>query len=433
MAKRFRRENFLFPYDLRDNNIDIAARPVDAYERASEGVIEQAPQRPFEVNRPDQNNNLLQLGRSLGALSDSFSEVNQKQYADYSKRAESAGAALAAEDELAGNKRSFKKAISQTRVERGDQAARELMGMSPHLKRGYDQTRARSAALSYNATIQSAYADNPAITDDPDGPRLQDIDQDNPEFLKWLQTFDSQFITENGLDTLDPTAYAAFVPAQQDAQNRVALAHSEVRSARKLMDFQNETAEFVDTVVYDLNGNREFALGTDGDAMQLAANLITNQLDEANALGYGGDDLQGLYDLVVEGIIADAVAAGNPALLEVIGLIEVGPKDNRRLLVQTAKGGQYQNVIDSAANRIIDREHTLSQRERQVRDQQKEDNLSESIENIALTAGLYQNLGRSAEGYAALQETMNAERARAAEFGYTAELIPWSTTLSRKV
>lgn len=421
MARRFARENFLFPRDLRGASFQVAARPVDAFERASQGTVEQAPTRPYEVSRPDTTNNLVELGQSLGIATEVFGKIGASQYEDYTQRAEAAGAALAAEDELRGNKQSWRQLVSRTRVNAGDEQARQLQGMNPHLKRGFDQTRARSSALNYNAELQSAYALNPALTEDDNGPRLHDVDTSDPMYQQWLSNFKTEFEANNGIQTLDPAIRSTIIPAQQDADNRVTMAHSELRSARKLQEFEDSTAQFIDTVVYDLNGNSAWLAGQDNQALSLAANYISQQLDEANALGYGGDDLKALYAMTVEMVISAAVTTGNPALLETLQFVEVGPPDNRTLLTQTSEGAKYRNAIKQAQTSIVDREFQLTQRDRQTRDQEKEDSLNEVIENIAITAGLYESLGRTPEARQTLDAVIDQGRVQAAQYGFTAE------------
>ena len=405
---------------LREARGEVVAKPVDAFTRASEGTIEQAPQRPYEVPRPQQGNRLLDLSRALGVAAETASTISNKQYQEYAERATAAGAALQAQDELEGNKRSFRQAISQTRREVGEDAARDLMGMSPHIKKGYDQTRARSAALGYNAAYQAAYAANPLL-DEESGLRLHDVDTESKEFSEWSATFRQAFDAEQGISQLDPTALATVIPAVQDVETRVRVAHDELRSARKLEAFENSTAEFVSDALHDLNGNAGWVQGQDSDALLFAANLLSNQLDEANALGYGGEDLQALYALTVEQVLAVATTTENPTLLDILEFVEVGPKNARQLLMNTAGGAKYRQAAAAAAQSIADRKYTTSQRERQVRDQQREDAMQEAFERISIMSGLYENAGRTPEARQALNNVVEAGRIAAAEYGFTVE------------
>ena len=426
MARRFKRENFLFPQDISTARPDVVARPTDPFISASEGVREQAPGRPFEPNRPSQSNRLLSLADSLGVVTQNMTTIGNKQYEDYSERATAAGAALAAEDEMRGNRQSFRQLISKTRVDSGDEAARDLMGMSPHLKRGFDQTRGRSAALGYNAALQAAYTSNPTI--DEEGTKLHDVDLADPAYQVWLNDFKTAFAEENGLSSLDPTALATVLPAQKDVETRVAIAHDELRATRKLSEFENATSQFTGDILYDLNGNAEWALGNQPDALSLAANMLQNQLDEAVKLGYGGDDLQNIYAQLVENVISVAQITENPALLGILDFIEVGPESSRMLLMETAAGAKYRSAVGAASQNIGDRQFQQGQRDRQLRDQTKEDKQNEVFQNLANMARMYELTGRTDTGRAALAEVALQSEIIAAEYGFSVE---WNAVKSR--
>ena len=420
MARRFQRSNYLFPQDLRPAQGEVVARPTDPFERASEGIVEQAPQRPFELPGPPRSSKLQDLSAALGLASQSLNDIGAQQYKEFTTRAESQGQVLAAQDELAGNKRSFRQLISQTRQENGGKAARELMGMSPHLKRGFDQTRARTAALSYNASIQSAYAANPEISE---GVRLHDLDTSDPMYQNWLAQYQEQFEAENGVSTLDPTSQGIITTAQQDANTRVLMAHDELRSATKLREFEDGTANLVNTVARDLIANAEWISGNSPDSLLAAAEAISLQFDEANGLGYGGDDLEKIYALAVDQVIAAAYVSGNTKVLDLLEFVEVGPEDNRQKLMQGRRtSGEYRQAVDAARKTLVDREYQDGQRERQLRDQSKEDSQNNMYNQLARVAGLYDKMGRTPEAREAVEATLTRARAEASEFGYLHEL-----------
>lgn len=418
MSRRFRRENFLFPQDLREASVQVEANAVDPFERASEGAVVQSPARQNDVNRPDQNNRLVDLSASLGIVNRNVGQIADRQYKDISAANEQVGAQLAVEDERRGNKQNWRQFISRTRIDGGEAAGRDVLSMNPHVQRGFDQTRARSSALNYNAAVQSAFASNPEVEE---GVRLHDIDVSDPRYLQWQSGFQQQFNADNGLDTIDPLALSLLIPAQQDADNRVTMAHDELRGKIKLSQFEDSTAEFVETTIFDLNSNAEWLQGNDNQALELAANNISNQIDEANALGFGGADLEGIHNTVIEMLISAATTTNNPVLLNVARLIETGPPNDRQLLLSTAKGAKYRSVIGQAEQSIVDRDFALDQRARTVRDQDKEDSMNSTLENIAVMAGLYENLGRTPEARQALDDVINAGREEAALHGYTPE------------
>jgi len=421
MATRFRRERFLFPLDIRQPEGRVAARPVDAFTRPSQGPIIQAPQRPFEIPRPDRSNSLIDLARSLGVAGENLTQISDRQAEAFNEQAIAEGARLATEDELAGNRQNWKQLISKTRIDSGEDAARELMGMNPHVQRGFDQARARSAALTYNAAIQNAFSTNPVL-DEEAGLRLHDVDVSHPLYTAWLENFTAEFNTANGIAGIDPRVLPTVLPAQQDARNRVNIAQAELRGEIKLRDYEDATAEFINTVVFDLNSNSEWQRGFDNDALSGTAEMITLQIDQANSLGFGGADLDTVIATTVEQIISAAITTNNPALLELIELIEVGPRDSRRLLTDTKAGSRYRDAVTSAKRTIVDREFQLSQRERQVRDQNRVDSQNEGLELIAQAAGIYENTGRTLEARQALENIISDVRTDAAENGWSTQL-----------
>jgi hypothetical protein len=191
--------------------------------------------------------------------------------------------------------------------------------MSPHVKNSFDQTVARTAALDYNAALQAAFSANPEIGEG--GVRLHDVDVTDPLYQRWVANFTNEFNEKNGVAGLNPTAQAALVPAIQDTQSRVTLAQDELRSERRLQAFEDSTVDFVTDALYDLEGNAEFVSGNDPDALVLAANLLTQQFDEAVQLGYGGKDLEGIYGRAIDQVIAVALQTSNPQLATTCGQV----------------------------------------------------------------------------------------------------------------
>lgn len=101
MARRFARERFLFPNDLRENRIDPQAKPTDPFAKPSQGTDIQAPRAPFPVSRPDQSpSGLDRLASSLGVLGRSVDQWGQKNYQAFTERAEAAGAQYYQDEQL---------------------------------------------------------------------------------------------------------------------------------------------------------------------------------------------------------------------------------------------------------------------------------------------------------------------------------------------
>lgn len=416
MARRFKRDNFLFPIDLRQARGEVVARPTDPFETASEGIAEQAPNRPFELQRPSSRNSLAELADSLGVAGSIVGQVSDQRYEEYTQRMQAEGARLASQEALTNNKRSFKQAISETRANFGDEAARDLMKLSPHLKKGFDQTRARSASIEFNAALQSEYASNPII-DEESGTRLHDIDLSDPRYAQWESGFTQAFQAAQGVNTLDPVAQATFFPAVEDATTRVGVAHDELRSTRRLQVFEDATSEFTTNALMELTANPEFQAGTNPDLIVSTANLITQQIDEANSLGYGGEDLRNIYAQVVAQAVATAIATGDEKLLDVLELVEVGNPSSRRMLLDVANDGKYRTAVVSARDSIQDREYRSEQRERQQRDQNREDTLNDIMQALAVAGGIYEGSGRTPESRAILERTIDAGRLQATQAG----------------
>ena len=420
MARRFKRDNFLFPYNLETQRPDVAARPVDAFERADEGTVIQAPQRPFEVNRPDQDNRLLSLARTLGNVQTTVDNVGKRQMEDFTERAQGAGAAYAAEQELRGNRESFQQTIARVRKDEGDEAAQELLRMNPHVSRSFDQTRARTASLQFNAQLQAQFAANPVV-DTETGTRLHDVDVSDPRYQRFLNRFTQDFNERNGVSTMDPLAAAAMIPAQQDTTQRITIAQQELRGQRKVRAFSDSTAEFIQTAVYDLHSNVEFINGEDVTAIQDTAAAISAQIDEAHALGLGGGDLDQLYKTTIAQIVQAAETTGNADLLAVAELIETGPEDNRTLLMNTAAGAELAPMLARAADRIVDKDFQTWQRENTIEDREREESRLSSLNNVAMAASLAAVSGNSLEARALLEQAVQDGRAEASEYGYLPE------------
>ena len=420
MARRFRRENFLFPQNLRPNRFDPKARTVDAFQQASEGTLIQAPQRPYEIQRPDRSNSLLQLAESLTGVQRTFDQVGAKQFEDFTQRAEAEGAKLASELDLQGNKDNWKQYISTTRQTAGEDVARDLLKLNPHVQKGFDNVRARNAALNYNAALQREFTKNPLL-DEESGVRLHDVDVESDLYQNWVAGFNQQFNTVNGLDTIDERALANVIPAQQDANNRVGQAQAELRSSRRLNDYENETAEFVNNVVYDLNSNEAFIQGRDNDAALLAANLITQQLDEANSLGFGGDDLNAVYTSTIAMLVSAATTTGNPALLDAAEFIEVGPTSSRQMLLDTKNGARFRDTIAQARDNISNKEWQDWQRSNAMEDREREEGKRDVYTGIADAARIYEQMGKSPQAQEMLLTALENGRVTASEQGWSAE------------
>ena len=420
MARRFARDQFLFPYNLRPGRIRTAAKATDPFERAYEGAEIQAPQRPYDVPRPDGSNGFVQLARGLGVAADNLGQAALRQKEEQDEQARLEGIRLARESELEGNKQTYRQLISRARQE-DPEAARELLEMNPHVQRGFDQTRARSASLQFNSALQSAYAANPLV-DEENSIRLHDLELEDDRYQDWIRGFTQNFNESNGLNNIDPTALATIIPAQQDVSNRVNQAHSELRSTRRLLQYEDSVAEFTDEVLYDLHNNADWIAGQDNLAPSVAAELITQQLDEAVSLGFGGGDLDNVYSNIVAMVINAATVTNNPALLQVAELVEIGRPDDRQSLLSSRNGSRFRQQLETAERSIIDREYQIEQRDRVQRDQRREDSMSEGLELIAQTAAIYQNSGRTPQARASLENVVNNVRVTAAENGWSKEL-----------
>lgn len=417
MARRFFRDNFLFPQNLRQARFDPKARRVDSFEEASQGNLNQAPTRPFEIQRPNSNNKLLQLSESLGLAGRTANQVGTRIKEDFDQRAEAEGARLANEQALEGNKGNWRQMISRTRQSSGNEAARELLEMNPHVQRGFDQTYSRNAALRYNAEVQSEFSKNPLL-DEETGLRLHDVEITSPEYQAWLQGFQEQFNQVNGLDTIDPRVLGNVIPAQQDANTRVSQAQDELRSSRRLQDYENASSEFFNTVVYDLHSNEAWQTGEDNLAVLSAAELITQQIDEANSLGFGGDDLNTVYANAIATIASIATATDNPRLLEVAEFVEVGRPDQRQLLLQTKEGTKFRDILERARQSIVDREWQTYQRDNAREDREREESSRGVFNSIAEAAALYEQSGRTPQAREMLEAAINSGREEALVFGY---------------
>lgn len=417
MARRFKRDNFLFPYNLEQQRPDIAARPVDAFTRADEGSVIQAPQRPFEVNRPDQDNRLLSLARTLGTVQQQVDNIGEKQFKDFTQRAESAGSLLA---EQQAGRQSFRQLISQTRQTEGEEAARDVMRMNPYVARGYDQTRARTASLSYNAELQSRFSLNPVI-DEETGERLHDIETSDPRYQGFLQSFRQEFDAKYNMGALDPMAAANVLPAIQDTNQRVTIAQQELRGQRRLQAYADATAELAQTLAYDLGSNVEFIDGSDPNAAQDMASALGEQLDEAAALGFGGSDLDGVYGMVINSIAAAAITTGNAELLRVAEMIEIGPEGQRQLLMNTARGIEFAPMLQRAAEQIEQKERADWRYGNEVEDRERDESMKVSYTNLSRVSALYA-IDPSPANRQLLDETVASARADATEFNYLSEL-----------
>ncbi|MEL6555223.1 MAG: hypothetical protein AAFQ63_17430, partial [Cyanobacteria bacterium J06621_11] len=419
MPRTFNRQRFLFPQNLRENRFRTAARPTDAFTRASQGTVIQAPNTQPAIQRPDTNNSLLSLARSLGVASDNVGQQVARQAQEFNSIAEAEGKALAARESLDGNKQNFNQVIQRTRRDEGEDRARELMKLNPHFQRGYDEAYSRQSALDFNRELQQWYQENPVVSGDEESGnelRLFDLGVADDRYQDALQQFSSSFIVERGLDSIDPKASELFTPALQDATSRVNSEHYERQQQAKIDRFEAQSTALVTTTAADIQLDEEYQTGDVEPLLDLAA-VVTQQLDEAHDLGYGGDELKRYQSRLVAQLIDTAVSSSDARLLEALQHIEVGSPNSRSKLIDTDPS--LSSAITRARNTITDQERADWRYENIVEDREIEEASRTISERTALAAEVFQRLGgySNTQAIEAYEEEMSEIRELAVDSG----------------
>lgn len=179
---------------------------------------------------------------SLSSLAESLQQVNPKiqkilgsAAQDKAKADEAAGMQAEATVDptisLENNKKGWKALIEEVRKQDPDKA-NELIGTSPHFRRGLAKARANRLGRGLSVQLKQAWENN------EDG--IKSVD--SPEGVqKWVSEKAQQYAEQNGLNDIDPViAQEAYMPYALQAQDQLIGDHLEFRAKSRVSEYKGE-------------------------------------------------------------------------------------------------------------------------------------------------------------------------------------------------
>lgn len=210
---------------LPDPSVEAVARPVDAYVQP-------------HLEYPD-DGGVRQLMESLSVVNSNLSSAFGKLYEQKAEQEFAQGqlaeANLDPNGSLYGNADGWKKLIEAQRKrdeENGTSYADELLGASPHFRRGLVQAKTKRTALGLSTYLEKQWKANAGGVMGLDDPAA---------VQQWIADQTAAYAKATGVDSIDPVIASQIFKPQADAAARSLLnSHMSYRSKARVQDFSGE-------------------------------------------------------------------------------------------------------------------------------------------------------------------------------------------------
>ncbi|MEL6509046.1 MAG: hypothetical protein AAFQ32_04600 [Pseudomonadota bacterium] len=254
--------------------LQAVATPVDRFVRPQ---MEQAPQ----------TNGLLEIAKSLRAVSPEINQMLDRRFQEYAQREEARGinAEVSGDvsmEELQQNRSGWNQLINTVRKEDGAKADR-IAAMSPHFKRGVVKVKAQNAAMGLNDQLAMAYAKNPTVNVGGVEVPIQSVD-DPSVVAAWADQMAQQYTEQSGVMGFDPVIVAeAYSPVAARATDSIVALHTE----RRLVQTQQDALDTLSANVgLSLNGGGDSA--AEDFIARLGVRESSSNYSSVNSEGYFG-------------------------------------------------------------------------------------------------------------------------------------------------